>query len=227
MTTALHGPPCCPQLKLDKISDSVSGQTVVDPKGYLTDLKSVTLKSGAHPAPWGVAGAMGCAARGSVVHGWQGSISTPAQAGVAPVVELFGECSAGQRAWRPSPGPHACTLCLLRAASQMLGVRMRRHRTQPFTPARGFHPPGHAHRRRDQRHQKGSAPAQVGHPDQPAARPRLDRGRPPGGGGGQAAAGASGMRSCAMPWRLRCAARQRLLHGKSCTPFSAKLPAWL
>jgi pre-mRNA-processing factor 6 len=34
------------QLKLDKISDSVSGQTVVDPKGYLTDLKSVTLKSG-------------------------------------------------------------------------------------------------------------------------------------------------------------------------------------
>lgn len=35
------------QLKLDKISDSVSGQTVVDPKGYLTDLKSVTLKSDA------------------------------------------------------------------------------------------------------------------------------------------------------------------------------------
>lgn len=40
-------PPRPPQLKLDKISDSVSGQTVVDPKGYLTDLKSVTLKSGA------------------------------------------------------------------------------------------------------------------------------------------------------------------------------------
>ena len=39
------------QLKLDKISDSVSGQTVVDPKGYLTDLKSVALKSG---APLGV-----------------------------------------------------------------------------------------------------------------------------------------------------------------------------
>lgn len=35
------------QLKLDKISDSVTGQTVVDPKGYLTDLKSVTLKSDA------------------------------------------------------------------------------------------------------------------------------------------------------------------------------------
>jgi pre-mRNA-processing factor 6 len=35
------------QLKLDKISDSVSGQTVVDPKGYLTDLKSITLKSDA------------------------------------------------------------------------------------------------------------------------------------------------------------------------------------
>jgi len=33
------------QLKLDRISDSVSGQTVVDPKGYLTDLKSVALKS--------------------------------------------------------------------------------------------------------------------------------------------------------------------------------------
>ena len=33
------------QLKLDKISDSVTGQTVVDPKGYLTDLKSVTVKS--------------------------------------------------------------------------------------------------------------------------------------------------------------------------------------
>lgn len=33
------------QLKLDKISDSVTGQTVVDPKGYLTDLKSVVVKS--------------------------------------------------------------------------------------------------------------------------------------------------------------------------------------
>ncbi|XP_057545863.1 protein STABILIZED1-like [Amaranthus tricolor] len=33
-------------LKLDRLSDSVSGQTVVDPKGYLTDLKSmkITLK---------------------------------------------------------------------------------------------------------------------------------------------------------------------------------------
>ena len=28
-------------LKLDKMSDSVTGQTVVDPKGYLTDLNSV------------------------------------------------------------------------------------------------------------------------------------------------------------------------------------------
>lgn len=28
------------QLKLDRVSDSVSGQTVVDPKGYLTDLNS-------------------------------------------------------------------------------------------------------------------------------------------------------------------------------------------
>jgi hypothetical protein len=35
------------QLKLDRASDSVTGQTVVDPKGYLTDLKSVTLKSDA------------------------------------------------------------------------------------------------------------------------------------------------------------------------------------
>ena len=35
------------QLKLDRISDSVSGQTVVDPKGYLTDMKSVVLKSDA------------------------------------------------------------------------------------------------------------------------------------------------------------------------------------
>ncbi len=26
-------------LKLDRMADSVSGQTVVDPKGYLTDLK--------------------------------------------------------------------------------------------------------------------------------------------------------------------------------------------
>ena len=33
------------QLKLDKLSDSVTGQTVVDPKGYLTDLKSVVVKS--------------------------------------------------------------------------------------------------------------------------------------------------------------------------------------
>jgi pre-mRNA-processing factor 6 len=35
------------RLQLDKMSDSVTGQTVVDPKGYLTDLKSVVLKSDA------------------------------------------------------------------------------------------------------------------------------------------------------------------------------------
>jgi len=35
------------KLKLDTISDSVSGQTVVDPKGYLTDLKSVKITSDA------------------------------------------------------------------------------------------------------------------------------------------------------------------------------------
>ena len=29
-------------IKLDQVSDSVSGQTVVDPKGYLTDLNSIT-----------------------------------------------------------------------------------------------------------------------------------------------------------------------------------------
>lgn len=34
-------------LKLDQISDSVSGQTTVDPKGYLTDLNSVVVKSDA------------------------------------------------------------------------------------------------------------------------------------------------------------------------------------
>ncbi|KAL6074511.1 Pre-mRNA-processing factor 6 [Balamuthia mandrillaris] len=34
-------------LKLHQVSDSVSGQTVVDPKGYLTDLNSVTLGPGA------------------------------------------------------------------------------------------------------------------------------------------------------------------------------------
>jgi pre-mRNA-processing factor 6 len=34
-------------LKLDKMSDSVSGQTVVDPKGYLTDLNSLKLTSDA------------------------------------------------------------------------------------------------------------------------------------------------------------------------------------
>uniref|UniRef100_A0A7S1U7V1 PRP1 splicing factor N-terminal domain-containing protein n=1 Tax=Phaeomonas parva TaxID=124430 RepID=A0A7S1U7V1_9STRA len=34
-------------LRLDKMADSVSGQTVVDPKGYLTDLNSVTLRSDA------------------------------------------------------------------------------------------------------------------------------------------------------------------------------------
>ncbi|EEY56427.1 pre-mRNA-processing factor, putative [Phytophthora infestans T30-4] len=33
--------------KLDKMSDSISGQTVVDPKGYLTDLNSVKLTSDA------------------------------------------------------------------------------------------------------------------------------------------------------------------------------------
>lgn len=34
-------------LKLDRMADSVSGQSVVDPKGYLTDLKSMSLKSDA------------------------------------------------------------------------------------------------------------------------------------------------------------------------------------
>ena len=33
--------------KLDKMSDSVSGQTVVDPKGYLTDLNSLKITSDA------------------------------------------------------------------------------------------------------------------------------------------------------------------------------------
>lgn len=33
-------------LKLDNMADSVSGQTVVDPKGYLTDLKSMKITSG-------------------------------------------------------------------------------------------------------------------------------------------------------------------------------------
>lgn len=30
------------RMNLDQVSDSVSGQTVVDPKGYLTDLNSLT-----------------------------------------------------------------------------------------------------------------------------------------------------------------------------------------
>ena len=34
-------------LKLDRLSDSVTGQTVVDPKGYLTDLKSMRITSDA------------------------------------------------------------------------------------------------------------------------------------------------------------------------------------
>ena len=34
-------------LKLDKMSDSVTGQTVVDPKGYLTDLNSMKINSDA------------------------------------------------------------------------------------------------------------------------------------------------------------------------------------
>lgn len=34
-------------IKLDQISDSVTGQTIIDPKGYLTDLNSVVVKSDA------------------------------------------------------------------------------------------------------------------------------------------------------------------------------------
>jgi pre-mRNA-processing factor 6 len=34
-------------LKLDQVSDSVSGQTTIDPKGYLTDMSSIALKSDA------------------------------------------------------------------------------------------------------------------------------------------------------------------------------------
>ena len=32
-------------INLDRMADSVSGQTVVDPKGYLTDLKSMKIAS--------------------------------------------------------------------------------------------------------------------------------------------------------------------------------------
>ena len=35
------------KMKLDRMADSVSGQTVVDPKGYLTDLKSMKFTSDA------------------------------------------------------------------------------------------------------------------------------------------------------------------------------------
>jgi len=34
-------------VKLDQVSDSVTGQTVVDPKGYLTDLASMAIPSDA------------------------------------------------------------------------------------------------------------------------------------------------------------------------------------
>ena len=34
-------------INLDRMADSVSGQTVVDPKGYLTDLNSIVLSSDA------------------------------------------------------------------------------------------------------------------------------------------------------------------------------------
>ena len=47
LTAVGEGRSAVVQLKLDSMSDSVSGQTVVDPKGYLTDLQSVTLKSDA------------------------------------------------------------------------------------------------------------------------------------------------------------------------------------
>jgi pre-mRNA-processing factor 6 len=33
------------KLKLDSMADSVSGQTVVDPKGYLTDLGSMAISN--------------------------------------------------------------------------------------------------------------------------------------------------------------------------------------
>jgi pre-mRNA-processing factor 6 len=33
------------KLKLDSMADSVSGQTVIDPKGYLTDLGSMAINS--------------------------------------------------------------------------------------------------------------------------------------------------------------------------------------
>lgn len=32
-------------VKLDKVMDSISGQTVIDPKGYLTDLNSMQVRS--------------------------------------------------------------------------------------------------------------------------------------------------------------------------------------
>jgi hypothetical protein len=33
------------RLKLDSMADSVSGQTVIDPKGYLTDLSGMAINS--------------------------------------------------------------------------------------------------------------------------------------------------------------------------------------
>ncbi len=35
------------RLNLDRMADSVTGQTVVDPKGYLTDMKSIKISSDA------------------------------------------------------------------------------------------------------------------------------------------------------------------------------------
>jgi pre-mRNA-processing factor 6 len=67
------------QLKLDKISDSVSGQTVVDPKGYLTDLKSVTLKSGA------VCGLCVCAWLACCDGSWGLEVMGGREGGLAPV----------------------------------------------------------------------------------------------------------------------------------------------
>ncbi|BFG40803.1 hypothetical protein CerSpe_270770 [Prunus speciosa] len=45
LTAVRQGRDIVLSLKLDRISDSVSGLTVVDPKGYLTDLKSMSITS--------------------------------------------------------------------------------------------------------------------------------------------------------------------------------------
>lgn len=62
------------ELKMDRMADSVSGQTVVDPKGYLTDLQGMKVASDADISDIKKVGYQKGAAPACFARAWRGCV---------------------------------------------------------------------------------------------------------------------------------------------------------